>query len=182
MGLSEGCKITVRCSSVKGGLQHCGVIVNGVEYGIGGDAGQGHGASGGDGASLLIEGGIPPEYANPVPDKKPKKAKDYSASCKCPCDKVEECMKDHQNTTVPPKYAAIAGPNSNTYAHRLMNACGCKFPAQWAFFDNGTGVTMNRWVEEGKFVPPGAINWGDDESKYPESPIVQLPSPSNPKK
>jgi RHS repeat-associated protein len=184
LGLTEGCKIVVRCSPVKFGQVHCGVIVNGVEYGIGGDGGQGNGSSGGDGPSLIFEGGIPPEYANPIPDEKPQNASDYDATCKCPCDKVEECMKDHQSSTVPPNYAAIAGPNSNTYAHRLLNACGCKMPTVPAVQPSGYnpyGGYTNPGVPEHEFVPPGAINWNDEESNFPESPIVQIPSPSTPK-
>ena len=170
LGLSEGCKITVRCSPVKFGQVHCGVIVDGVEYGIGGDGGQGHGSSGGDGASLIFEGGIPPEYANQIPDKKPADAKDYEASCKCPCDKVGNCMTNHQETTEPPNYAAVAGPNSNTYAHRLLNACGCKLPTipektvtNWNPYTGNVSYT----VPEHEFSPPGAINWNDSESNFP---------------
>lgn len=116
LGLA-GCKIEIRCGIVAGtlGHRHCGIVVNGIEFGIGGDANE---TLSGEG------GGIPPEYANTalLPGKD---VAVYSGSCDCPCDLVGKCMRNHQATTEPPPYAAITGPNSNTYAHRLLNACNC---------------------------------------------------------
>jgi len=168
----EKCVVIVRCSEVKLGGVHCGVIVNGTEYGISGDAKTGHGISGSDKASYFVPGGVPPETAEPVPSKKPDGPTDYEASCKCPCDKVEECIRDHQANTDPPPYAAVAGPNSNTYAHRLLNACGCKMrtvPSVHSMNAYGLPITIPAHEE----VPRGAINWDDKESQWPESDIVR---------
>ncbi len=127
-GCTRFCHIEVRCGPVLLGFRHCGVVVDGVEYGIGGDAGEpGAGASGSlNGSPTLIWGGaIPPEYANPVPEEPPEGVRTHRALCDGPCEDVAKCMRNHQADTQPPPYAAIAGPNSNTYAHRLLNACGC---------------------------------------------------------
>jgi uncharacterized protein RhaS with RHS repeats len=110
----EGCEIKLRCGPVKrGGITlgvHCGVVVNDTEYGIGG----------------APSGEFPDEYANPdQPDATPKGSSDNPACCDKSCDDVQACIENYRATTDPPPYYPWDGPNSNTYAHELLKACGC---------------------------------------------------------
>jgi RHS repeat-associated protein len=162
----KGCKIEIRCGPVAAAantMYHCGVVVNGVEYGIGGDAGvpnRPNGKGKADGATVFGEGGgIPGEYANPAEDKAPKGHKTYKGSCECDCTYVELCMKFHQNNTIPRPYSAWSGPNSNTYAHQLLNVCRCQ---------------MDTWMDSNFLTwnsPNKTPNWNHPVSNdYPAYP------------
>ena len=173
----EGCKIEVRCGPVAGGMYHCGIYVDGTEFGIGGGPKQWHGQP-----ALFTPTGVPPEYANPAPPKAPEGIKTYPGSCICPCDKVKKCMKEHQSSTEPPEYAAISGPNSNTYAHRLLNTCGCSvgpitIPGSYipSGYPYGQGTQLPPTTTT---TPPNAPNWDHpDFDNYPPNPSMTTPAP-----
>ena len=121
------CNIKIHCGPVKRlGIVvgwHCGVVApNGVEYGIGG-AGSSGGTSGGPVPPVYPDPTRP--YPNPAP---PVQApdKEYPVSCgKCAsCDSIQKCIQNYHDTVTPPPYNAF-GPNSDTYAHDLLNHCGC---------------------------------------------------------
>jgi RHS repeat-associated protein len=111
------CEIKIRCGRVRPfGFTlgwHCGVIApNGSEYGLGG----GDGSSGSSGTAT--------RYADPPAPSLPGQ-QEYPVSCKCQsCDDVQTCIQKYHDTVTPPPYRAW-GPNSNTYAHRMLNNCGC---------------------------------------------------------
>jgi hypothetical protein len=146
------CDIKIRCGAVvRAGIVvgwHCGVIApNGVEYGIGG-AGSSGGTSGGP---------VPPVYPDPTkplppPDTKKPDQVDYAVSCPCkPCNEVQQAIQNYHDTVTPPPYNAF-GPNSDTYAHNMLNAAGCKFtPIQ-------SPPTHSRRVPP-ITVPPGTVGW-----------------------
>ena len=137
------CDIKIRCGAVvRGGITvgwHCGVIApNGVEYGIGG-AGSSGGVSGGS---------VPPVYPDPTkplppPDSKKPGQVDYKVSCKCNCDEAQRTIQNYHDTVTPPPYNAF-GPNSDTYAHNMLNATGCKVDP----------ISQPSITNPGQFVPP----------------------------
>jgi len=120
------CDIKIRCGPVRrSGITlgwHCGVIApNGVEYGLGG----GDQSSGGSGTAhpYPLPSLNPPQ---PGPANPPTPGRDYPVSCPCKtCDDVQIAIQNYHDTVTPPPYNA-SGPNSNTYAHNMLNAAGCK--------------------------------------------------------
>lgn len=174
----EGCKVEVRCGPVAGGMYHCGIYVNGTEFGIGGGPRQWHGQP-----ALFTPTGVPPEYANDAPAKAPEGIRTYPGTCKCPCDVVKKCMKDHQANTDPPEYAAISGPNSNTYAHRLLHHCECSVdPIHIPEYQPpSTGQSPSRPMPipaHDTTTPPDAPNWDHpDFDNYPPNPSPSAPAP-----
>ena len=87
---------------------------------------------------------------------------DYPVTCACSsCDQVQQCMQNQLNNP-PPPYNPL-GPNSNTYAHNMLNHCGCEVnPIQQPPY------TVNRSPQQGGPItvyppttttPPGAIGW-----------------------
>jgi len=121
------CNIKIHCGPVKRlGIVvgwHCGVVApDGVEYGIGG-AGSSGGTSGGPVPPVYPDPNQP--YPNPAP---PVQApdKEYPVSCgKCvSCNSIQKCIQNYHDTVTPPPYNAF-GPNSDTYAHNMLNHCGC---------------------------------------------------------
>jgi hypothetical protein len=126
------CKVEIRCGVVAFGYRHCGVYVNGVEYGLGGDGDMpdrpnANGSSYNGSTLFGKNGGIPKPYANPAPAKAEPGITTYSATSTTSCDAIAKCFQNYQKTVTPPRYAAISGPNSNTYLHNMLNACLCKF-------------------------------------------------------
>jgi RHS repeat-associated protein len=119
MGL---CNIKIRCSPLKElGITvgwHCGVIgPNNTTYEL---EGVGVGGS---------SGGTPVIYPNPDPnkqDKPPKTWIDYPVSCNGCCGSVLTCIQKFTADALqnPPTYYAL-WQNSNTYAHNMLNTCGC---------------------------------------------------------
>jgi RHS repeat-associated protein len=122
------CNIKIHCGPVvRLGITvgwHCAVVApNGVDFGIGGA-----GSSGG-----IFGGPVPPVYPDPTkpyPDPPanpaPPPDKYYPVSCgKCTsCDSIQKCIENYNQTVTPPPYNAF-GPNSDTYAHDMLNHCGC---------------------------------------------------------
>ena len=158
------CAIKIHCGPViiKGVILgwHCGVIApNGVEYGIGG-AGKSGGTSGSFGGDY--GGVIPPVYPS-EPNPKPQPVnpvppdKDYPVTCKCSCDAVQNCIQAYHDVITPPPYNAL-GPNSDTYAHNMLNACGCSvepIPVCYSIPVFGMWVTICGTTT----TPPGTIAW-----------------------
>jgi hypothetical protein len=118
------CNIKIRCGSVNAGSitlgVHCGVIApNGVEYGLGG------------GDRSYRSSGIAHPYPTsveptPGPANTPPGDKDYPVSCPSKsCDQVQNSIQDYHDYATPPAYNAT-GPNSDTYAHHMLEAAGCK--------------------------------------------------------
>ncbi len=120
------CNIKIRCGAVKRlGITvgwHCGVIApDGVEFSIGG-AGSSGGTSGGPVPPVNPDPTQPyPKPQPPLPDQV-----EYPVSCgKCTsCASIQKCIQNYHDTVTPPPYNAF-GPNSDTYAHSMLNACGC---------------------------------------------------------
>ncbi|MEQ1748994.1 MAG: RHS repeat-associated core domain-containing protein [Prosthecobacter sp.] len=162
----ESCKIEVRCGPVMiAGINvgmHCGVVANGTEYGIGGDPNR----------TMFYGGSVPPEYANP--DLGPSAgAQSYPATCSKSCCELSECLTKHQNETEPPPYAAIAGPNSNTYAHRLLNACGCTvapITVPGGYIPTGGYGPGTQLPSSTTTTPPNAPNWDHPGANWPQPP------------
>ena len=118
------CNIKIRCGPVKRyGITlgwHCGVIApNGVEYGLGGGD-QSSGSSGTAHPYPTDPSQGPAPVSPPPPDR------DYPVSCgKCTsCDSIQKCLQNYHDTVTPPPDSAT-GPNSDTYAHNMISACGC---------------------------------------------------------
>ena len=110
------CNIKIRCGPVMSGGWHCGVIApNGVEYGLGG------------GSSCCAACGTAKPYPPPNvgPQALPPGDKDYPVSCPGQsCPQVQKSIQNYHDTVKPPPYFAT-GPNSNTYAHNMLNSAGC---------------------------------------------------------
>jgi RHS repeat-associated protein len=111
------CDISMRCGTVfRLGLPvgtHCGVIApNGVEFGL----------SGGD------ESGGTSGTAHPythAPGSPSAGQTDFKVTCPCKsCNDVQGCMQDFNNSITWWPYITT-GPNSNTYAHKMLSRCGC---------------------------------------------------------
>jgi RHS repeat-associated protein len=158
------CNISIRCgpyaiSGVTLG-NHCGVVApNGVEYGIGGA-----GTSGG----IIGPEKTPPVYPNPTkplpsPGKKGPNQTGYPVSCpNSSCDAVQACIANYNATVTPPPYNAL-GPNSDTYAHNMLSACGCSvdpIPQPPYYVCGGEGgvgpITVPRPPTT---TPPGTVAW-----------------------
>jgi RHS repeat-associated protein len=124
------CNIKIRCGPVKRlGITlgwHCGVVApNGVEYGIGNvTGGSSQGSSGGGTAHPYPD---PVNDPNPTPGTRQPDQVDYPVSCgKCAsCDSIQKCIQNYNSTTPVPPYNALSGPNSDTWAHNMLNTCGC---------------------------------------------------------
>ncbi|HWZ63623.1 MAG TPA: RHS repeat-associated core domain-containing protein [Steroidobacteraceae bacterium] len=133
------CNIKLRCGPVlRGGVQvgwHCGVVApNGIEFGLGG--GNSSGISGT--ASPYPHAGDPltPGVIGPT-------QVEYPVTCACQsCDGVQKCVQSYHDTETPPSYF-FSGPNSNTYAHHMVDHCNCSL---------GNGLAK----------PPGATGWNFD--------------------
>jgi RHS repeat-associated protein len=154
------CKIKIRCNPVREfGITvgwHCGVIApDGTQYDIGGV-----GILGSSGGSPPV---VYPIGTNPPPPVPPP-YKDYPVSCGGCCDSIQKCLQNYHDTVTPPTYHAL-GPNSNTYAHNMLNACGCSVdPIRLPCY------TVLRSPKEGRpytvcpgptTTPPGAVGWND---------------------
>jgi hypothetical protein len=114
------CNIRIRCGPVAGGVGwHCGVIApDGVEYGLGG----GDSSSGSSGTATPY-----PSDPNqrPGPSGTPPGDVDYPVSCpNKSCSEVQQSIQNYHDTVTPPPYNAL-GPNSNTYAHDMLDKAGC---------------------------------------------------------
>jgi len=145
------CDIKIRCGPVKrGGItvgRHCGVIApDGSEYGLGG----GDKSSGSSGTANT--------YHNPSGDPGANQ-KEYPVSCPCKsCDEVKQSLQSYHDTETPPPYNAL-GPNSNTYAHKMLDAAGCSVdpisrpPVLRSPKDGGPTERPPRTT------PPGTIGW-----------------------
>jgi hypothetical protein len=153
------CQIKIRCGPVALGFVHCGIVADGTEYGLHGDAGlPGSRPSSGQGATLFGPGGNPPPYANPAnPNPNPDQT-DYSGNIPGSCDCAKKCLQNYEDSHNPgPAYGAISGPNSNTYAHNMLNSCG-------GTVDPIPRTVLNSPRQGGPTTvttttPPGAINW-----------------------
>jgi RHS repeat-associated protein len=114
------CNIKIRCNPVVEGFitvgWHCGVIgPDGQTYELGGVGVAGS------------SGGHPVIYPNPTyPDTPPDHYKDYPVSCNGCCGSVLACIQTFTAAAQlnPPTYYAL-WQNSNTYAHKMLNTCGC---------------------------------------------------------
>ena len=129
------CRVELRCGNVMSGYKHCGVVVNDTEYGMSGDAGmpdRPNGKGKEDGATLFGKGGgCPPTYKQPASSEIPPDIDTYKWECRNPngfCDATQKCFEDYQLNTPTLPYAALDGPNSNTYLRKMLEACGCKGP------------------------------------------------------
>ena len=121
---------------------HCGVLApNGTEFGIGG------------GALSRISGPAGP-YVNQPYDMQPDQ-REYPVTCGCQsCDDVQKCLQSYHDTETPPLYFA-SGPNSNTYAHHMIDHCNCSL---------GNGLAS----------PPGATGWNFDPFDFQDVPVPAL--------
>jgi len=154
------CNIKIRCGPVALGFVHCGIVVDGTEYGLHGDQGlPGSRPSSGSGATLFGPGGRPPAYVNPTSGPTPgPNQTDYSGNIPGSCECAKKCLQNYINNNNPgPPYGAISGPNSDTYAHNMLNSCGGTVnPIPYTVFNSprrGGPTTVTTTT------PPGAINW-----------------------
>jgi hypothetical protein len=118
--------VTVRCGPVLSGAVHCEVTARCTKTGesksfqIGGPAGA-------TSWQKLWYGLIPPKSPIPNPSVSPASDQtDYAASCggdDCNCSAFRCLQKSFNNATPPPYYALWQ--NSNSFAHSLLNTCGC---------------------------------------------------------
>ena len=155
------CNIKIRCGPYKlRGVTlgwHCGVVApGGVEFGIGG-AGQ----SGG----LVGTPAIPPVYPDPTkpypsPGQRAPDQVDYAVSCKCKsCDEVQKAIQNYHDTVTPPHYNAL-GPNSDTYAHRMLEATGCKVdPISQPPTIGNPSLGIPSYKNLPTTTPPGTVGW-----------------------
>ena len=151
------CRIKIRCGTVAFGMVHCGIVADGIEYGLHGDSGlPGSKPSFGQGATLFGPGGTPPPYAIPADTNPQPNQKDYSGNIPGSCDCVKSCLKKYQDNHNPgPAYGAISGPNSNTYAHNMLSSCGGTMdPITTNVGSPSLGIPPLTTT-----APPGAINW-----------------------
>jgi uncharacterized protein RhaS with RHS repeats len=139
------CDITLRCIPVKRlGVAlgwHCGVgAPNGDEFGL---TGGGNGPFPG----TAVPQQIPPQDQNPS-------AATYQVSCGCQsCSEVQSCLQAYNDATTSLSYSPF-GPNSNTYAHSMLNHCHCQ----------ASGVPSTAWA------------W-DYQAPDPEAPLPLGPGP-----
>jgi RHS repeat-associated protein len=153
------CKISITADPViKARINlgtHYGVVSDGVEYGINSD---GQGIFGGS----LFNGGPPRKYRRP-----PEGKKTYPVTCNDSCECVDKCIKDYAANNTPPNYAGL-GNNSNTYAHNMLEACGCTVdpiaiatPPQPTFIIPGLAPSPQYLTTTTitTTTPPGAVNW-----------------------
>jgi RHS repeat-associated protein len=157
------CDVALWCGTIdRSGIDvgtHCGVVVGEVEHGIGGDTG---GLCGGP--SLVFSGGIPPRYTRPVPAFPPANVTSYPVACGASCDEVRRRITDYMDTQSPPPYAAL-GPNSNTFAHQLLNAANCQVkpiplnPVVVGPVVVGGFSFPQIYRPPPTLIPPGAVGW-----------------------
>ncbi|HEU5124751.1 MAG TPA: RHS repeat-associated core domain-containing protein, partial [Verrucomicrobiae bacterium] len=154
------CDIKIRCGSVKrAGVTlgvHCGVVApNGVEYGLGG----GDQSSGSSGTAHPYPSGPNP---SPGPVNPPAGDKDYPVSCPCKsCDDVQNSIQDYHDNVTPPSYRAT-GPNSDTYAHNMLDAAGCgvnPIPREPLNIFRGPGTPPIILPLPPTTTPPGTVAW-----------------------
>jgi RHS repeat-associated protein len=143
--ISLGCNPTVLVGT------HCGVIApDGTEFQMSEHDGSGRelddsGPSGSSGSGLGLRHGPPdPNDTN------------YSVTCDRSCYDVQVCLQNYHDTADVPPYF-IFGPNSNTYAHNMLDECGCTV--------DPIPFTILRCPREGGPIntttttPPGAVGW-----------------------
>jgi RHS repeat-associated protein len=125
VGVSVRCGVLPALMGGSSGGVHCEVVATckktgeTVAFGIGG---------GGNGiVERLFGGKTPPKYQERAPALPPSDIAQYTASCgsgdDCGCEALE-CFKKMQTGNTPPPYYATR-QNSNSYAHFLLNQCGC---------------------------------------------------------
>jgi RHS repeat-associated protein len=146
------CKINIRCGPVMLGEVHCGVIApNGIEYGL----------SGGSSSHNAL--GTPHPYQGDRPQPKKPDQNDYPVTCKGSCDSVMQKIQDYHDNVTPPHYVAAPGPNSNSYAHNMLDAAGCNVdPIQQCTSyppTYGAGMPGAYTPPTTTTTPPSAVGW-----------------------
>ena len=144
---TEPVAVSVRCGGIysptwSGGIggMHCEVVATCKKTG----ETIGFGIGGPPGLSNQIGGGsTPPKYQGDRSPKPPGDVDQYEATCgeggECDGCAALACFKKMQAGNKPPPYYALA-QNSNSYAHHLLNQCGCQ-------------------LKTGMRGPPGAVAW-----------------------
>ncbi|HEX5222053.1 MAG TPA: RHS repeat-associated core domain-containing protein [Verrucomicrobiae bacterium] len=147
------CDISLACNPAAGGLAtHCGVIApDGSEFQLSTDNGTGRpvpggGPSGSSGSGLAL-------VHNPEADRTDT---NYPVTCDSSCAQVQQCLRNYHDTSPISPYN-IFGPNSNTYAHKMLDECGCTvdpIPTTILHCPKWGGPTRTTTT-----TPPGAVGW-----------------------
>jgi hypothetical protein len=151
--------VTVRCGTLPWnlggifGLTHCEVVAVCDQTG---ERKTFDISGAGDGITGRLSGGETPGKNTRVPPLAPLSNQTaYSASCGtgegCGCDLLSCLSKNHDQNVPPPYYAAGLHSNSNSYAHRLLNQCGCQLNEYMSLGPKG-----EPWF---KNYPGGAWGW-----------------------
>jgi hypothetical protein len=132
-------------------MVHCEVIARCSKTGVA-KSFQIGGPEGATNWQKLWYGLIPPKTSPPVGDRAPNQS-DYAASCDgddCGC-KAFDCLQKAWTDARPPPYYAL-WQNSNSFAHSLLNQCGCSLKPYLETAIPGIGPVYSQ-------SPRNALGW-----------------------